>query len=426
VSLLAVGLNHVSASVDARGRFAIPSDALAQSVQGLRDHLGQESAEAAILSTCNRTELYIAANDERCLKAPALAWLAARGGWRPTELAPHAYTLEGTEAARHAFRVASGLESQVLGEPMILGQLKQAVRAAETAGGLGRTLHQLFQRSFSVAKDVRSTTEIGAHSVSVAATAVHIARRLFGDLSAMTVLCVGAGDMIDRVATHFAGCGPRSLTIANRTVERGAALALKLGTSAMPLADLPTRLAEFDIVISCTASTLPLIGLGAVERALKLRRRRPMLMFDLAVPRDIEPEVARLPDVYLHTLDDLAVRVEHAGAHRQAAVRDAEAIIDDRVRSFGHWLTQRDQVPLICSLQQQAADWRADELARAHRRIARGEPVADVLESLARGLTGKMLHGPLAALHSAEQEPALADTVTQLFLRPHPRCPVRG
>jgi len=426
VSLLALGLNHGSASVDARGRFAIPSEALSQSVQALREHLGEGQAEAAILSTCNRTELYVAANDDLCLKAPALAWLAARGGWHSSELAPHAYALEGTEAARHAFRVASGLDSQVLGEPMILGQLKQAVRAAATAGGLGRTLHQLFQRSFSVAKDVRSTTEIGSHSVSLAANAVLIAQGLFGDLSPMKVLCVGAGDMIDRVATHFNGRRPQTMTIANRTAERGEALARRLGATSMPLADLPRRLEEFDIVISCTASTLPLIGLGAVERALKARRRRPMLLFDLAVPRDIEPEVARLPDAYLHTLDDLARCAEHAGAHRQAAVRDAEAIIDDRVRSFGHWLTQRGQVGLICSLQQQAAHWRAEELARAHRRIARGEPMADVLESLARGLTGKMLHGPLAALHSADQEPALADTVTQLFLRQNARCTEHG
>ena len=426
MSLLALGLNHGSASIDARGRFAIPANTLSQSVQGLRDHFGQAHPETAILSTCNRTELYIAANDEPCMKAPALDWLAMRGGWRSTDLAAHVYTLEGPEAVRHAFRVASGLDSQVLGEPMILGQFKQAVRAAETAGALGRTLHQLFQRSFSVAKEVHTTTEIGRHSVSLAATAVHVAQRLFGDLAQTNVLCVGAGDMIDRVATHFSGRHPRSITIANRTADRGEALACRLGASAMPLADLPRRLEEFDIVISCTASTLPLIGLGAVDRALKARRRRPMLLFDLAVPRDIEPEVARLPDAYLHTIDDLADSVEHAGAHRQAALRDAEALIDDGVRSFGQWLSRRDQVPLICSLQQQAADWRAEELARAHRRIARGESMDDVLESLARGLTGKMLHGPLAALHAADQEPALADTVTQLFLRPHSRCGVNG
>ena len=426
MSLLALGLNHATASVDARGRFAIAADALSQSVRNLQEHLGQGQAEAAILSTCNRTELYVAANDDRCLKAPALDWLAARGGWRPAELAAHVYALDDTEAARHAFRVASGLDSQVLGEPMILGQLKQAVRTAETAGGLGRTLHQLFQRSFSVAKEVRTTTEIGSHSVSLAATAVHVAQRLFGDLSKTQVLCVGAGDMIDRVATHFHGRHPRSITIANRTAERAQALAQRLGAAAMPLADLPRRLEEFDIVISCTASTLPLIGLGAVERALKARRRRPMLLFDLAVPRDIEPEVARLPDAYLHTLDDLAGSVQLAGAHRQAAVRNAEALIDDGVRSFSRWLAQRGQVPLICSLQQQAADWRAEELARAHRRIARGEPMEDVLESLARGLTGKMLHGPLSALHAADQEPALVDVVSQLFLRPHPRCGVHG
>jgi glutamyl-tRNA reductase len=422
LTLLALGLNHGSASVDTRGRFAIAAEALPQSVHGLREHLGAASAEAAILSTCNRTELDIAANDERSLKAPALDWLAARAGWHAADLDGHAYALEGSDAARHAFRVAAGLDSQVLGEPMILGQLKQAVRAAETVGGLGRTLHQLFQRSFSVAKEVRTTTEIGTHSVSLAATAVQVALRLFGDLSTLQVLCVGAGDMIERVATHFKGRHPKSMTIANRSADRGEALAARLGVATMPLADLPRRLEEFDVVISCTASTLPLIGLGAVERALKARRRRPMLLFDLAVPRDIEPEVARLPDAYLHTIDDLAQSVGQSGAHRLAAVHHAEALIADGVRSFGQWLAQRDRVPLICSLQQRAASWRAEELARAHRRIARGEPMAEVLESLARGLTGKMLHGPLAALHATDQEPALADTVTQLFLRPHPRC----
>jgi glutamyl-tRNA reductase len=419
VSLIALGLNHGTASLDVRGRFAIASDSLCASVQGLRAHLGAFAPEVAILSTCNRTELYVAANDECSLREPALDWLAARAGGLARDLEQHAYSLQGVEAARHAFRVASGLDSQILGEPMILGQMKQAVRAAESAGGLGCTLHQLFQRSFTVAKLVRSTTEIGSQSVSLAATAVHLAQNLFGDLSGVNVLCVGAGEMIERVATHFSGHRPKSLVFANRTLARGLDLAGRLDAFAMPLSELPGRLAEFDVVVACTASTLPLIGLGAVERALKARKRRPMMLFDLAVPRDIEPEVARLPDAYLHTLDDLAQRVQGAGANRQAAVRHAEALVDDGVRSFGQWMAQRGQVPLIRSLQEQAATWRAEELARAHRGIARGESMDAVLEALARRLTSKMLHGPLAALHGADPEHGVADSVTRMFLRHH-------
>jgi len=418
MSLLAVGLNHGTSSVDLRGRFAIASDVLETSVQGLRSHLGPQAPEVAILSTCNRTELYVAANDERCLREPALGWLAARAGRRACDLEGHAYALQGVEAARHAFRVASGLDSQILGEPMILGQMKQAVRAAESAGGLGCTLHQLFQRSFAVAKQVRATTEIGSRSVSLAAIAVNLSQTLFGELCGVNVLCVGAGEMIELVATHFSGRHPKSLVLANRTLARGHALAARLGAGAMPLSDLPERLAEFDVVVSCTASTLPLIGLGAIERALKVRKRRPMMLFDLAVPRDIEPEVARLPDAYLHTLDDLARRVEGAGAHRRAAVAQAEILVNDGVRSFGQWIAQRGQVPLIRSLQAQAAQWRAEELARAHRCIARGENTDAVLEAMARRLTGKMLHGPLAALHCGDDERGLADSVTQMFLRP--------
>ena len=419
MSLLAVGLNHGTASIDLRGRFAIGADVLGDSLQGLRAHLGSHAPEVAILSTCNRTELYVAANDDRSLCEPALDWLAARAGGRSSDLDGHAYTLHGVEAARHAFRVASGLDSQILGEPMILGQMKQAVRAAESAGALGCTLHQLFQRSFSVAKQVRATTDIGSQSVSLAANAVHLAQALFGDLAGVNVLCVGAGEMIEQVAIHFKGRYPKSLVFANRTLERGQALAGRLDADAMPLSELPTRLAEFDVVVSCTASTLPLIGLGAIERALKARKRRPMMLFDLAVPRDIEPEVARLPDAYLHTLDDLAQLVQGAGAHRQAAVSQAETLVDDGVRSFAHWLAQRGQVPLIRSLQDQATLWRTEELARARRAMARGEGVDSVLDALARRLTSKMLHGPLAALHDADPEHGLVDSVTQMFLRAH-------
>jgi len=316
----------------------------------------------------------------------------------------HTYALLEADAARHAFRVASGLDSMVLGEPQILGQMKDAVRAASEAGALGTTLNQLFQRSFAVAKEVRSSTEIGAHSISMAAAAVRLASQLFEDLSETRVLFVGAGEMIELCATHFAAKNPKAMAIANRTLERGEKLATQFSGEVMRLADLPQRLHEFDVVISCTASTLPLIGLGAVERALKQRKHRPMFMVDLAVPRDIEPEVKSLEDVYLYTVDDLSDVVQTGQANRQAAVAQAEAIIDAGVQSFEHWMDQRSNVPLIQQLNAQAEDWRSVELARARKAIAKGDDVDTVLDALSRGLTQKMLHGAMAELHAGDTE----------------------
>jgi glutamyl-tRNA reductase len=253
----------------------------------------------------------------------------------------------------------------------------------------------------------------------MAAAAVRLAGQLFEDLSKIKVLFVGAGEMIELVATHFEARGPLSIALANRTLERGERLASRFGGEAFRLSDLPARLHEFDAVISCTASSLPIIGLGAVERALKARRRRPIFMVDLAVPRDIEPEVAQLDDVYLYTVDDLSALVQTAGEKRQAAVQQAEAIIDAGVQSFAHWLDQRAAVPLIQALNRQADDWGAVELARARKALARGEPAEKVLEALARGITHKMLHGTLAELHAVEgaERTRLADTVSRLFLR---------
>ncbi|AMM23802.1 glutamyl-tRNA reductase [Variovorax sp. PAMC 28711] len=420
MSVWALGLNHTTAPLDLRGRFAFALDQLAPTLQSLRSSFPagrHPQVEAAIISTCNRTEIYCAA-DHIALEH-TVGWLAESGGVAPNLLRSHAYTLHDDAAARHAFRVASGLDSMVLGEAQILGQMKDAVRAAETAGALGSTLNQLFQRSFAVAKEVRTATEIGAHSISMAAAAVRLAGQLFEDLKETRVLFVGAGEMIDLAVTHFAAKEPKSITIANRTLERGEKLASRFGGEAMRLADLPARLAEFDIVVSCTASTLPLIGLGAVERALKVRRHRPMFMVDLAVPRDIEPEVKALEDVYLYTVDDLAQVVQQGHASRQAAVAQAEVIIDAGVQSFMHWLDQRGTVPLIQQLNAQADDWRSAELARARKLLARGEPVDAVLEALSRGLTQKMLHGAMAELHAgdATARAQTAQTISRLFLR---------
>jgi glutamyl-tRNA reductase len=399
-----------------RGRFAFAMDKIEPHLQALRGSLNR-NPEAAIVSTCNRTEIYCA-GDEAAMEQ-TLAWLAQSGGVSTHELRSHTYHLEGDDVARHAFRVASGLDSMVLGEPQILGQIKDAVRAAEAAGALGTTLSQMFQRSFAVAKEVRTSTEIGAHSISMAAAAVRLSSQLFEDLAQVKLLFVGAGEMIELCATHFAAKNPKSIAIANRTFERGEKLAVRFGAEVMRLSDLPDRLHEFDAVISCTASTLPIIGLGAVERALKKRRHRPMFMVDLAVPRDIEPEVKALGDVYLYTVDDLASVVQTAQASRQAAVAQAEAIVDAGVQSFMHWIEQRNTVPLIQQLNAQADQWRTAEVARARKMLARDGDIDAALEALARGLTQKMLHGAMAELRNSDVQARERATsaIQHFFLR---------
>ena len=416
MAVWALGINHTTAPLDLRGRFAFAIDQVEPTLRALRAALSRQP-EAALISTCNRTEIYCAG--EQAQLQHTLNWLAQSGGVSPELLRAHSYALQDGLAARHAFRVASGLDSMVLGEPQILGQIKDAVRAAEAAGALGSTLSQLFQRSFAVAKEVRSSTEIGAHSISMAAAAVRLAGQLFEDLSEVKVLFVGAGEMIDLCTTHFAAKTPKAIAIANRTLSRGEVLASKFGAEVMRLADLPDRLHEFDAVVSCTASTLPIIGLGLVERALKRRRRRPMFMVDLAVPRDIEIEVKALEDIYLYTVDDLAGVVQTGQASRQAAVAQAEAIVDAGVQNFLHWVDQRGTVPLIQQLNAQTDEWRALEIIRARKLLAKGEDVDAVLEALARGLTQKMLHGALAELRAgdAAARERATTAVQHFFLR---------
>ena len=427
MAVWALGINHTTAPLDLRGRFAFAVEKIAPTLAHLRATLA--TPEAAIISTCNRTEIYCADTSDISTAASqqvmehTVNWLAQSGGVAPALLRSHAYTLQDGGVARHAFRVASGLDSMVLGEPQILGQMKDAVRVADQAGALGSTLNQLFQRSFAVAKEVRSSTEIGAHSISMAAASVRLAGQLFEDLGAIRVLFVGAGEMIELCATHFAAKHPKQIAIANRTLERGEKLAHRFGGEAIQFGDLPDRLHEFDAIISCTASTLPIIGLGAVERALKRRKHRPMFMVDLAVPRDIEPEVKALRDVYLYTVDDLAKVVQTGQANRQAAVMQAEAIIDAGVQSFMHWMDQRHPVggvvPLIQQLNAQADEWRAMEIARARKMLAKGEDVDAVLEALSRGLTQKMLHGTFAQLRdsNADSRERASAAAQHFFLR---------
>ncbi len=423
--LLVLGLNHKSAALDVRGRFAFKLDQLTPTLHAFRARYDNAPAhpEVALLSTCNRTELYCAADGVH-LERGALDWLARIGGLDRRELMRHTYLYEGAEAARHAFRVASGLDSMVLGEPQILGQMKQAVREADTAGTLGTTLHRLFQRTFSIAKEVRSTTGIGSNSVSLAAASLKLAKRQFGKMGDCNILLVGAGDMMGLVAAHFAAAVPKRLAVVNRSPERAAKLARRVGAETFCLDDLPHRLPEFDVVISGTSSPVNIISAEDVERGMELRRDRPMLMIDLAMPRDIDPGVARLSDVNLFSLDDLSAVVRDAGTKRMAGVKEAEAIIEMGACNFVRWLDQRASVPLIKALQAQADGWRAAELARARKALSRGENVEAVLEKMSRGLAQKMLHGALAGLRAGDgnYRMQLASTVSTLFLG----CPARN
>lgn len=414
--LLTLGLNHQTAPLQLREQVSFPGEALRAALSDLRQRLYPTAPESAILSTCNRTEIYCATPEPEAAQAAIAGWLDSRHRIEGGGLRSHLYSLPNGEAVRHAFRVASGLDSMVLGEPQILGQMKEAMRVAHGAGSLGANLHQLFQRSFAVAKEVRSTTEIGAHSVSMAAAAVRLARRIFEDLRQTQILFVGAGEMVELAATHFAAQHPQRIVVANRTVERANRLAQRFGAETLRLAELGSRIDQFDIVVSCTASSLPIIGLGMIERATRARRRRPMFMVDLAVPRDIEPEVARLDDVFLYTVDDLGRQVASGQENRRAAVAQAEAIIENRVDAFMQWLAARGAVPAIRSLHDRAGQIQRIELDRARRALSAGEDPAQVLEALAHGLTGKFLHGPTRLLSgSNEQRDLLLPLLDQLL-----------
>jgi len=405
MQLLTLGLNHTTAPLAVRERVAFVPEEVCMTIGRLRQKLSEPAggrvSEAAIISTCNRTELYCAADEPERAQLALQEFVAAEKQLSLDELQRHTYVLPQASAVRHAFRVASGLDSMVLGEPQILGQMKQAEKLARSAGGLGLMLNHLFQRTFAVAKEVRTTTEIGTQSVSMAAAAVRVAQRIFCNLNGEHILFVGAGEMVELTATHFAAQHPKSITVANRTLERAQALAHRFHANAVKLSELPDTIARYDIVVSCTASSLPIIGLGMIERAIKSRRRKPMFIVDLAVPRDVEPEVSRLDDVYVHTVDDLGRIVQTGSESRQAAVAQAEAIIESRVRDFEEWIKARRAVPVIQDLRTRADVLRRRELERALKQLARGDAPEIVVEHLSQALTNKFLHDPMSTLREA-------------------------
>jgi glutamyl-tRNA reductase len=390
-----LGINHRSAPLEVREKLAFAPERQPDALVAIAAQPGV--AEAVLVSTCNRTEVYCRCEDTAAVRA----WLEAEAAKSGLVLGDHLYVHAGDAAVRHAFRVACGLDSMALGEPQILGQVKQSVRTAEGIGTSGHLLGSLFRKAFTVAKEVRTETALGAQSVSMAAAALKLAQNLFGDLSRTRVVLIGVGEMVELAATYFAAQRPQALVVANRTLARGEELAERFNAQAISLAELPARIAEFDIVITATASTLPILGKGLFETALRARRRRPIFIVDFAVPRDVEAEVASLEDVFLYTIDDLGAIVQEGTESRRASVAQAEAIVDRHVVAFRDWQEARAAVPAIVELRRRAEQYQETELAKARARLSRGEDPARVLEALAKGLANKFLHLPSQALSRA-------------------------
>ncbi|NLY13238.1 MAG: glutamyl-tRNA reductase [Gammaproteobacteria bacterium] len=390
MAFIALGINHKTASVAVRERVAFSPEQLVEALRQLCRVVG--SREAAILSTCNRSELYL--ETETARPEAVLNWLAEFHQVSVGDLHACAYVHQDDQAVRHMMRVACGLDSLVLGEPQILGQIKSAYAVAREAGTLGPLLGRLFQATFSTAKTVRTDTAIGENPVSVAYAAVSLAKQIFTDLGHSQALLVGAGETITLVARHLHEQGVKKIVVANRTLERATQLASEFGAQAILLSDIPDALVKSDIVISSTASQLPILGKGAVERALKLRKHKPIFMVDIAVPRDIEPQVGDLDDVYLYSVDDLHEVVTENLKSRQGAAKAAEELVVQGTSDFMQRLRELEAVDVLRAYRQQGERLRDEELARVQRALANGTPPEEALMQLARGLTNKLLHTP--------------------------------
>jgi len=397
MTLLTLGINHKTAPVAVREKVAFAPDHLPAQLRQVNVSHGID--EIAILSTCNRTELYFTAKDNN--PEVLLSWLEQVHGVSLHELESCHYSLTDEAAVQHIMRVASGLDSLILGEPQILGQMKSAYAVAQEAGTVGPELDRLFRQTFSVAKQVRTDTAIGENPVSVAYAAVNLGQRIFSDLSTSRALLVGAGETIDLVARHLVDAGVKYITVANRTLERAEALAEQFGARAILLSEIPDELHKADIVIASTASPLPILGKGAVERALKKRKHAPMFMVDIAVPRDIEAEVGDLNDVYLYTVDDLKDIIEENVRQREHAAQDAEEIIEAGSAAFMRQLRTLDAVNTLKAFRQHAESIRDQELEKALKRLNKGDDAEAVLKTLANMLTNKLIHQPTVQMREA-------------------------
>jgi glutamyl-tRNA reductase len=399
MTFLALGINYNTAPVTVRERLAFPADILSNALQDLL--CLNEIDEVVILSTCNRTEFYCTMQSENPNRL--VDWIAQYKQLSAQDLTPYLYCYTDSASIRHLFRVASGLDSMILGEPQILGQIKTAYQAACDAGTIGKLLGKAFQHTFTAAKKVRTDTAIGSSPVSVAFAAVQLAQQIFDKLSDQTALLIGAGETIELTARHLSQQGIGRIIIANRTFEKAHTLAAQFNGYAISLAEIPNHLAEADIVISSTASQLPILGKGRVESALKKRKRKPMFMVDLAVPRDIESEVEQLSDVYLYTVDDLQHTVEQNMASRRQAAEQAEEIIDSQVEYFLAWLRAQEAQSLIKDYRYQAETLRNEALQKALASLNNGTPAEIVLQQLAHTLTNKLTHTPSVQLRAAAE-----------------------
>lgn len=404
MSLITLGLNHKTTPVEMRERLAFTPESLPDAVKSLANL--ECVSEAAILSTCNRTELYCttkpcknAQNDRQIVD-----WFSRFHGFTPNDLNDHLYLHHHENSIRHALRVACGLDSMVLGEPQILGQMKQAYAQANELGTMGTLLGKLFQHAFSVAKQVRTDTEIGSSPVSVAFAAVNLSKQIFGDLDKLTALMIGAGETIELAARHLKTQNIEHIIIANRTVDRAKGLADQFDGEAISLPQIPDYLHKADIVISSTASPLPILGKGAVEKALKQRKHKPIFMVDIAVPRDVEQEVSELDDVYLYTVDDLQEIIQENLESRQQAAAQANDIIDVQVENFLDWQKSLKVVDVIREIRENTEDLSKEILDKAQKQLAQGKPAEEVLNFLARTLTNKFLHQPSIQVRQASLE----------------------
>lgn len=412
MALIALGLSHHTSPLALRERMAFAEADLPDALARLRACPGVE--EAAILSTCNRTELFAVGEPQT---EALTAWWQQERAAADLALDGHLYTHRDHGCVRHALRVASGLDSMVIGEPQILGQMKQSFALAKAVQSVGPVLSRLFQHAFAVAKQVRSQTQIGAHPVSVAYAAVQMARQIFDDLGRQTALLIGAGEMITLVGRYLRQQGVLRIIVANRSPDRAQKLAQELSGYAIGLDDLPRELPGADLVVSSTASREPVIRLEAMRRALKARRRKPVFMIDLAVPRDIEPAVASLEDIYLYTIDDLRSVIAENLKLRADAARQAEALVEAQAEAFSRWLESRDAGATIRALRERARAQRDEVLAKARRKLANGESPEAVMAFVADTLANKLLHPPVARLRQADavEQALLLNAAQRLF-----------
>lgn len=399
MTISALGINHKTAPVDLRERVAFSTEQLDSALQAIRQLQGVE--EAVIVSTCNRTELYCQGDVSADL---LLGWLSGFHGLAPDALAQHHYAYEDEQAISHLMSVASGLDSLVLGEPQILGQVKQSYQLAKRQAAVGGILERLFQHTFRVAKTVRNETEVGQNAVSVAYAAVSLAKHIFAKLDKSSVLLIGAGDTSELVAQHLKQQGVVDITVANRTLQRANELAEKVGGRAHSLSELGELLPSADIVVSSTASTLPIVGKGSIEQALKKRRHKPMLLIDLAVPRDIEEQVNELDDAYLYTVDDLQNIISENIKNREQAARQAQVIIQQQSREFGEWLKSLNSVELIRGYRQHAQAIAEQQTERALQLLAQGKAPEQVIQLLTHRLTQQLTHQPTQLLKLAGEQ----------------------